>query len=477
MNTDTKLKNIIEDLLTDKKYEEAFDYLKKVSDAGCYLTAGDYFVAKSRRDLAEKFYLKALEINPKDTNVLSTLGSYYFNEKKFDTSEHYHKISLALEPDNPKSLCDIASIERQKGNFQGAKVLYEKIFSLGKENEFVYANMGILYLFLHDIQKGKEYLEKALEINPDNKVINFYNSFALFKSGDFSNAFKCYEGREWFKRPPGTEWDGSSGKKLLVMPEQGYGDMIQFARYFKEAKSISDKIIFLCPKELFRLFETIENIDEIVEFNANDSIDLVDYSESEIDGSEDALYDGYARIMSLPYMLNIDVEKQNFDDKLFNIDELSIKKWEKVFSGNKKKIGLCWNSRLQSAQPRHIPLKELASIFTLDNCDFYSLQKNDNEQLEHYPFVKDYADQFEDFYETASFIMNLDLIITIDTSIAHLAASLNKKTFLLVNDWSCWRWSNKSTTFWYPSVEIFRQSKGGDWTDVVKQVFDKLKEE
>ena len=111
----------------------------------------------------------------------------------------------------------------------------------------------------------------------------------------------------------------------------------------------------------------------------------------------------------------------------------------------------------------------------LSNCDFYSLQKNNREQLENYPNIKDFTDDFEDFYDTAAFMENLDLIITVDTSIVHLAGSLRKKTCLLLNEWCCWRWSDKPNTFWYPEVEIFRQNELGDWKSVVEEVVGKIK--
>jgi len=475
--TKTKSTHILIELLSNSKYEDAFEYINNVQEVECYEIVGDHFLCSSRPDLAEKFYLKALDLEPKNSRLLSALGSFYFNTRQFQFAEYFHKKALLFNSENPKALCDIGSIERQKGHFEKAKGYYEKIISLGKENEFVYANIGILYLYLHDVEKGKHYLEKALELNPTNKTINFYNSFALFKLGDYSKAFECYEGREWFKKPPGEEWDGSENRKIMIMPEQGLGDMIQFSRYIKKAREISKGIIVLCPKELFRLFSNVDGIDEIIEFNTEDAFDVQDPSEPLPSDESNALYDNFTRLMSLPRVLNIDVEKESFPNDLFKIDESSIEKWKSVldFENSKLKIGLCWNSRLEGAQPRSIDLKELEPILNLDNCDFYSLQKNDHEQLENYPNIKDFTDEFEDFYDTAAFMENLDLIITVDTSIVHLAGSLRKKTYLLLNEWCCWRWSDKPNTFWYPEVEVFRQNELGDWKSVVEEVVDKIK--
>lgn len=484
----SKSAHIISELLSNEKYEEVFDYARKINDSQCYLTIANHFLTSSQSYLSEKFYLKALEVDPENSSILSALGSYYFGIKNFNASEEFHLKALAYNPEDPRSLCDIGSIERQKGNFKKAGEFYEKIIDLGKDNEFVYANMGIMHLYMRDVEKGREFLNKALEINPSNKTINFYNSFALFKSGEYAKAFKCYEGREWIRsRPPGIEWTGLPARKILVMPEQGYGDMIQFSRYIKDARKISKGIILLCPKELYRLFKNIDGADEVVEFNANDSIDLCednkestgwrkmfDWFKGVKQQEENALYENYTRIMSVPSVLDIDVENQSLPDNLFKINNEDILRWGSLTTTKKKKVGLCWNSRLED-QPRSIDLKHFEPLFALKDYQFYSLQKDNNDQLKDYPNIKSYTEEFEDFYDTAAFIENLDLVISVDTAVVHLAGSLRKKTYLLLNDWCCWRWSGELSTFWYPEVEIFRQLESGDWSGVIQKVMDKLK--
>ena len=279
--------------------------------------------------------------------------------------------------------------------------------------------------------------------------------------GQFAAGWKEFEWRRPrkhdFKRPV---WDGTSlkGKSILVHTEQGFGDSIQFARYIDLLPDTDSTIIVACQAELKSLFKSIDRIDTLV-----------------TEGVKTPDFDVHVPLLSLPSIFTTlktiparipylypDVKA----DSMFLLD-----------NNHKFKIGFVWagNSEHINDHNRSIDLRQFECLLNIENCEFFSLQvgepREDIKQYGYHHIVKDLGEQFTDFHHTSLAILQLDLVISVDTSVAHLAGALGKEVWTLLPFVPDWRWMlDRSDSPWYPSMTLFRQKKVGDWDGVFQQL-------
>lgn len=476
--TNQFLKLIKNDLDQAKRFAENNDFL-------CVIL-GDYYL-KNNDFNESKFWLeKSIEINPNNHSSYDLLGSVFFKQKKFDEAYSYYEKSLAINPNSSHALCDMGVIEKIRGNYEKAWENYNKVLEKEPDGEVINTNMGVLYCEQGDFLKGKEHYEKALKNNNFNEKILFNCSLVQLMLGDYKNGFRNYEKRPWTtEKPPGKQWSGEKNQKIMILSEQGYGDIIQFSRFLSLAKQISEKISFLCPESLVNLMTSVEGADEVLEFNANDSFVEIQ-KESDADTTETTHpYNYYSRLLSLPFILNLD-KKDIPNEKYLRADKEKINKYKKIIKSDKFKVGLVWQGSTRTHDPElsvirkkaNLVIDQLSTILSNKNVSFYSLQKNEetNEKnnLENYNII-DLQSELKDFSETAAIIENLDLVISVDTSTAHLAGALRKPVWLLSRKSGCWRWMNEGNeSIWYPSMKIYRQTEYNNWDSTIKEISEDL---
>ena len=204
------------------------------------------------------------------------------------------------------------------------------------------------------------------------------------------------------------------------------------------------------------------------------------FPEIEFVDTKNTEYDYSASIMELHFLLNMDFNNIPSQKGYLSSNTKLTEKYQKeYFNNNKPKIGLFWQGNPKVFANRSIKLKELEPIFLNKNNDFnfYSFEKEDSEnQIENYPQLIDLGVTFKNFEDTAAALVNLDILITIDSAIAHLAGALGVKTYLMLPYSSEWRWfDDTQTTPWYTSVRIFKQKNSYDWTDVVEKIANEIK--
>jgi len=248
--------------------------------------------------------------------------------------------------------------------------------------------------------------------------------------------------------------------------------MMQFIRYAKCVKELGATVLINIHAPLMKLFTLCDFIDQLSPR-----------------GSKHPTIDIKIPIMSLPFIFNTTLETVPADIPYLYADEHLIKFWkEKITQDKNFKIGLAWVSKSKHLEKnyltrRSVPLKNFAPLAELHNVSFYSLQKTDGlDQLSNLPqnfTVKSFGPDFDNtngrFMDTAALIMNLDLVITSDTSIAHLAGALGKETWILLPYVAEWRWmQERNTTPWYPNARLFRQKKHSDWTHVIQAIKEEL---
>lgn len=358
-----------------------------------------------------------------------------------------------------------------------ALAIFLNLSTLFPNSPAVWHNIGYVYAELNQPYNALTAYQEAINLDPHNPETHICLATTLLSIGDYQHGFAEYEWR-WHHKPdaltqlPITLWHNEelSGKKILLRSEGSLGDVIQFIRYARVLKDRGAYVILHTHKALHQLISSCCNyIDKIID-NFSD-ISSIDFQHS---------------LMSLPYVLD-PTQIAIPNEPYLRADPKLIATWsERLQHDSRFKIGLCWQAdpcndanRPYSAQ-RSIPLSLYRNLTTIHSTSWYSLQAIDGlDQCTYLPELQSWDYDFDQthgrFMDTAALIMHMDLIITVDTSIAHLAGALGRPVWLLLPYRCDWRWmytGNHST--WYPTIRIFRKKNSNDWHDVIKEVYEAL---
>lgn len=374
-----------------------------------------------------------LNINPKSHEAYSILAMNYMDMCEYTTAYNYYEKALELSPDTPSYLHGKAVALKYLGKTAEFKELMNTVFKKDPNTPEVRITLGMSYLADKEFQKGME-LYRARNLNTN------FNRF-------FGN--KCWK-----------ESDDISGKNVLLYSNCGLGDTLMYARYFNFVAEKAENVIVQTDDALIKIlknnYKNIEFISKKIQCNAD--------------------YDIAVPIMDIPYMLNMDFSNIPSKEGYIKADDELVQKFSKldIFNTEKKKIGLFLQGNRRIFKNRFIPQNSVLPFFENQNIQFYSLQISQdisfNENIINFKqYIKDYND-------TAAILKNIDLLISIDSSIVHMAGALGVKTFLMLPYTPEWRWFNDcETSSWYNSVKIFKQSKIADWTDVFDRINTCLK--
>jgi len=331
------------------------------------------------------------------------------------------------------------------------------------------------------IEKVLSDLNKAIQLNPDFPEANLNLAMYNLLIGNFSDGWKGFEWRHKVNNRNQSNqkltkpcWLGNfsiNKKTVLLHSEQGLGDTIQFCRYASFVAELGANVILQVQEPLVCLLQSLQGVTKVIAI-----------------GDTLPEYDFQTPLMSLP--LAFKTELYNIPSTIPYINPSIIKRnyWEsRLKNSTKKRIGLVWNGGFRPNQPevwgvnsrRNISLSQISKLNN-PNLDFFCLQKGEPSESElartqdqywDKSNFFNYIDQLDDFSDTAALIANLDLIISVDTSTAHLAAAMGKPVWLLNRFDSCWRWLiDRNDSPWYPSMRIYRQTTLNDWSNVLDQV-------
>lgn len=373
--------------------------------------------------------------------------------------------------------------------FDEALAVYNQVLVHDPSSPAVLYDIGVILKLSGRIDAARETFQQAMDqAKYLNAKCRFSHGVSCLTQGktdtDWLTGWEDYEWR-WESVPCPREqfgdkplWDGSDlqGKTILLIDEQGLGDTMQFIRYAQRLKRGGATVILLCNPVLKTFLQT--------------AADYLDYVIT--DGDVFPPFDVQMNLLSLPYFFKTVEKTIPVDIPYLKADPELVSFWQKKLSADKYvKIGLCWQGNpkcstqvtRQIVPARSIVLKQLLSQLSIvPNCSFYSLQKIDGqEQLEELQsanithFSSDFDDVHGRFMDSAALMMNLDLVITIDTSIAHLAGALGVPVWILLPNPGDWRWMiDRLDTPWYPQARLFRQEQVGDWSQVLTLVAQEL---
>ena len=390
----------------------------------------------------------------------------------------------------PNYLCleGIANCHMFAYRWDEAIKAYERCASEYKSAK-AYSRLAFIYYSIGKIDKSIEVASKGIEISPvgqfDTSMSRFYRACAYLRQGNYAAGFADYEAREIFAPKVGIPNlkplplnTSVNGKKILILGEQGFGDGIQFIRYAKKLIASGAQVSYYVDATMYSLFA-----------NQIPGVKLV----WAIDGKFDmGAYDYTVKLLSLPFYFGTEQFSIPAEEKYLTPDPLLVQEWAEILGEkHKPRVGICWagGHRPDNRDAAYVDkMRSLDfSAFTpfikefADKFEFVNLQKGDvalkqfNESdCKH--LVTNEQDRMYSFMHTAALIENLDLVITVDTAVAHLAAAIGKPVLVLSRFNACWRWlAGQEKTPWYPSMKVLLQEKMGDWTGVLKKVIKHLK--
>ena len=448
----------------DKNLSEIFD---EVSSALAQL--GAY-------ESAIKFLTHAINSgsqNPKN-NIL--LGDYYAETKNYRAAIDSYEKYVSQNQDYPEvynALGIAYSLFKKYANLEKQKEYFEKAIELSPDYQDAIRNLAITYREMGEHKKSLECFERVLTLNPTGDDCFSYGT-ELLRTRDFKNGLKYFEYRfsketdpNQYPDMPNTRWDGItdvSDKTLLVQAEQGYGDSIQFCRYLHLLKA---------KKVIFRVHNRLADF-----LAANLSgIEVV----PKITPIEELEFDYHIPLLSLLGILSANIDNIPLSQGYLKADPQKVEDFkQKYFNNDNFKIGISWLGGEWGNKYRNIPIEDLYCLTKIPNAKIYSLQnepaKDIEKALQDGVEIVDVGSKFKCFSDTAAAIENMDLIISIDNVITNLAGAMSKKTFMLLNTNSDWRWFlDEHKTPWYESVTIFKKKlENAPWTETIEKVLTEI---
>lgn len=455
-------------------------------------------IKRNEFELAEKYLLELIKKDSSNSKNISKLGFIKIKLLKWSDAEKIFKDLIQIEEfnydmynqlilslikqhkldeallylNNLLKFCqygtvfyNIGVVLKEKGAVGEAETNFLKCIEIDPDFSDAYYNLGCLY-FGSDFIKSVFYFDRAITINPNYVDAHWNKSILLLKNGYYFEGWKEFEWRLKKKEHQlySTNfyyWNNDQlvNRKILIVCEQGFGDNIQFVRFLYLLKNKGCYIILKVRTELKRLFQNLDCIDELVDADTN--IDNPDY---------------FVSLLSIPYLLSVSEKDLSFKYPYINLPAQNIKN---LAGNNKLNVGILWEGSKynRSLLHRHCMLEDYKPILEIEEIQIFSLQYKFNKTN-----YKQYFDKYSileidpsDFYDTAVEINKMDLIITIDSAVAHLAGAMGKTTFLLLTEGADWRWIIKEgKSPWYPSFIIFEKKNKQSWNEIMIKVREEV---
>lgn len=496
---DDAIQAFVESLRLDNNHPEAHRFL------------GNLYLANGNLPAAADHYREVLRIDPVNVEALNLVGLTQLRAGDLAGASEHFSAALRLDPEHADSLNNFGHVLSMRGDAQAAIRYYEQAIAVRPAFAEAHCNLGNALKACDDLPRAMLHYRRALSLKPDFSAAHLNMGNCLKETGDYSAAYGRFEqaalidpasaeahlnkgivmlalGRfadawkeyEWrialleqgatvriAHRP---QWSGEplAGRRLLVRAEQGLGDSMQFARYLPMLKALGAQVIFECQPRLTELFRDLAGVDQIVARQEH-SVPAVDF-------------DYHVYLLSLPGIFGTTLKSIPDTVPYLRADPARARHWRATIVPGQLNVGLAWagNPNNSNDKRRSCRLADLAAFADIPGVAFHSLQKGPGaEQAARPPAgmrLIDAADAQESFADTAALVDQLDLVISIDSAVAHLAGAMGKPVWVLLHDVPDWRWMReRPDSPWYPGMRLFRQTAGGDWRAVAATVAAELR--
>jgi tetratricopeptide (TPR) repeat protein len=468
---------------TQGRYDKAVESLKTAlrCDANfvdAHNNLGAALSKLGKHDEAATAIRKAIKLRPAMVSAHINLGNVLQEQGKLEEAIASYRQALRLEPDNADARYNLGLAVSKRGDYAAAEENYRHALRINPRNADALNNLGNALREQGRFADSLKCYEEALALRPDLAQARKNRGMAWLRLGDWQRGWDEYEWR-WrcddspphgFKQPL---WDGSplEGRTILLHTEQGLGDAIQFLRYVPLVKQRGGTVLLQCQGALMKLFDRARGVDQLLPR-----------------GERLPPYDVYAPLLSLPHLLKAHDPAAAGSVPYLFADPGLRDDWRReldIIGG--RRIGINWQgnpSHAKDAQ-RSLPLKHFLRLAELPDVRLISLQKNAGvEQLRELKdprLVLDLGSRLDEehgaFMDTAAVLPSLDLVVTSDTALAHLAGALGVKVWVVLPFSPDWRWLlDRDDSPWYPTMRLFRQRQPGDWAEVFERIASELEE-
>ena len=474
------------------------------TQAAALIQRGNDLLRLDRFEPAVAAYDAALRIDPGNRDALYNRGNALFSLRRFTDALASYDDALRLDPDDAKTLNNRGNALRELGRFQEALDSYNRALQSAPDYADAHGNRGTALQALDRLEEALACYDKALAIvpghmatlcnrasvlaalrrpaealetyarvlalNPDHAEAHVDAALCRLLAGDFPNGWAEYE---WRWRIPVLQgelakfaaplWHGAEplhGKTILLWCEQGLGDSIQFCRFARQVAAQGAKVLLWTHAPLETLMTSLEGVDSVL--RTGDRVPATDY---------------HCPLLSLPLALGTGLDSIPADPQYLYTDPDRVAQWSKRLGPRRRpRVGLAWsgNPNHRGDRNRSIALQQFLALAD-GPFEFICLQKQirdvDRPFLQQRPDIRLFCDELADFDDTAALVQHMDLVIAVDTAVAHLAGALGRPVWILLSFMSDWRWLlDRSDSPWYPTARLFRQPRPGDWQGVFDAV-------
>ena len=510
------------------------------NDPATLTSLADSYLGQGEVEQSIPYYRRVAELCPQSAEAHSKLGNAEELITNLPAAAEAYRRALELQPGSPETNCKLANILRRRGELPEALRLCERALALEPARAETYTELGLVYTDMKNLEAAGEAFERAQALNPDSALTALTRSYFYFRCrnisaaaeslrqaikfdanlhlahvslgsiltmmGDWAGGLQCYERalalcpysadaifylgllhlsqgnfalgwseyeereearvvRRKFTQP---QWKGEplEGARILLHAEQGLGDTLQAVRYVSLVAARGGQVVLAVQKRLHRLLARTEGAWQVI-----------------TDGGTVYDFRWHCPLLSLPLAFGTDLSTIPSKIPYVYADPSLVKAWDRRLDGDMLRVGLAWGGDPKHPQNflRSIPLEQLAPLTQIEGTTFYSLQMGPPaeqvKQLRPQVRLIDLQDEQKDFADTAAIVANLDLVISIDTSVVHLAGAMGRPFWVLLCKSPDWRWlQGREDSPWYPTARLFRQTTMGNWQEVVSRVERELRE-
>jgi len=411
---------------------------------------------------------KAISLRPDYAEAYSNRGNALQALKQLDAAIASFDTAISLRPDYADAYVNRGNALQERKQLDAAVASFDKAISLKPDFAEAHGNRGSALHEMKQLDAAIASFDKAVSIKPGFAEAHWNKALTLLLSGDLENGWPLYEWgwtnghrgkKRDFKQPLWLGTESLSGKTILLHSEQGLGDAIQFGRYAKDVAALGARVLLEVPKALTGLLSGLDGVSGIVE-----------------QGKELPDFDYHCPLLSLPLAFKTGPTNIPASRAYLKSDTEKLRHWTaRLGAKTRPRVGLVWsgNKDHRRDRDRSIALSQLLPHLP-DTCEYVSLQKDvrDTDQAAlQKSTVRHFGEELADFTDTAALCALMDVIVSVDTSVAHLGGALGQETWVLLSHVPDWRWLLQGTeTSWYPSLRLYRQPAIGDWNSVLQRV-------
>jgi tetratricopeptide (TPR) repeat protein len=433
---------------------------------------------QENQDGAIAAFQQALSLAPDRLSTLINLANTYKDKKDFSRAAQCYQEALRIRGDDHDTLCSLGKAYSELGDRPRSADCYRRAVDANPKSADAHNNLGVALADLNRVQEAEDHLQQAVQLRPEHGETHRNLGIIQLMAGRFEQGWTEYEWR-WrckYHDPHGKtcpRWDGTplAGRTILLYPEQGLGDTLQFIRYAPLVKDGGGTVVFECPKILASLLHRQAGVDQVIP-----------------QGSPIPRVDVAAPLLSLPYLFGTTVNTVPAAVPYIQADLEQVARWAHALRHlGGFKVAIAWQGSTKYAgdRQRSVPLHFFAPLADVPGVQLISLQKGvGTEQLGSTArrFVPlDLGRQIDEggdaFVDSAAVMQLADLVITSDTALAHLAGAMGLPVWLVLHFAGDWRWlRDREDCPWYPTMRLFRQHEWGDWSGVFQRVAEALRE-